>query len=434
MKYTLLILLLLATQLTHAQNTEWLKEIAVTTRVSAQHYSEMVCDGSGNVYIASYVKDTTRRLDFIYLVKVDANGTKVWERGIGQHGRAVSISIDDNERIWITGYFVNRLTFDDKHIKCEEVNAFYAVFDKEGNCLVLKTLPEGTDAHNIHVNINGDILFTGTYAQELKMDRQSIETDERLSGFICILENTGKCKFLANINGKVNDVNSDTEGAYYLAGSFADEFEFADDLLYTQSYLDQDGFVMKLNSEGEMEWLNQVGKVGVTSEFYVTHDAACDLAIQGSKLLVPVVEDSTQDYRVLYIHEYDMEYGDRTARKKVASNINAAGSISIEAVGFTSYLTFVAQNNCVVDDEQYTFQDSFKTFIVQLNEQLDVTHILTGSSSESSMIRESMHNLNTVYLSGHYVNDLQIKKHSLKNNTSKNALFLYKLPTSLLKD
>ncbi len=431
---SLIIILTVSCTVTHAQNTEWLKEVAVTTRISAQHYSEMVCDGSGNVYIASYVKDTTRRLDFIYIVKVDANGNKIWEKGIGQYGRAVSISIDDNERIWVTGYFVNRLTFDDKHIKCQEVNAFYAAFNKDGSCLTLQSLPEGTDAHNIHVNIKGDILFTGTYGYQLEMDKLAVETDMELSGFICIVDNTGKCKFLSNINGTVHDVYSDTEGAYYLTGSFADEFEFGDDLLYTQSYLDKDGFVMKLNADGEMSWLNQVGKVGAVSEFYTSHDAGCDLTIQGGRLLVPVVEDSTQEHRLLYIHEYDLETGDRTARIKIASGINAAGGVSIEAAGFTSYLTFVVKDNCIVDGEGYSFPDSFKLFIVKLDEQLKVQKVITGNSPKSSMFRESIHNRHAIYFSGHYQKSLQIKKHSLKNSTPKNVLFLYKVPFSLLKD
>ncbi|MCB0699638.1 MAG: hypothetical protein H6551_04480 [Chitinophagales bacterium] len=427
MKYLLLTLFCSLHIYTHAGGNGWLIDIATTTRISAQHYSEMVCDNMGYVYIASYVKDTLKNVDDIYIVKVSPEGEKIWEKGIGNHGRAISISIDSKQRLWVTGYFANRLTLDEQYIKCKEVAGFIATIDTSGICTQLSAMPDGTDMHNIHINNNDDILITGTYANSLKLGKQKIETNRQTSGFVAIYNNDGDAVFLGDIQAYVTDVTSDTNGSFYLTGSFAELFLFQGSELYTQSYLDKDGFLLKLSNEGELLWLNQTGKVGEVSEFYTSHDMGCDLAIDDEqRIILPVIEDSTYEDKALIVNIYDNDDGDLLKSKKLCNILGASGGVSIEVVKGKYYLSLLAKDRCWFDGKFQMYVDDYEVIVAELDKNLNITNVISGESDESYMIRESTSYKNTIYFSGHYKSKAHIDQYRLTGN-GKYALFLYKL-------
>ena len=75
----------------------------------------MVMDEAGNAYIASFYKGNLMK-DEIYVCKVDTSGNVLWELGAGMMGRATAITIDENEHIWVCGFYYNQLFFEEKRL------------------------------------------------------------------------------------------------------------------------------------------------------------------------------------------------------------------------------------------------------------------------------------------------------------------------------
>lgn len=440
MKHILILTLLFATITTNAQKQSWLKHIATTTRLSAMHYSEMVCDSKGNIYIASYVKDTnSNKGDFIYIVKVSPQGEKIWERGLddngksvdfkkntNRYGRAISLTIDKKDRITIGGY-----THDDV-IEGDttgiEVRGFSATLNKAGECKYIRSCGFEDMVFNVqHDNYLNNKLYTG-------IANRTIDSQLSEYSYIKISRNRGLTLTTTKLlKGNIIDVVNDNKGNFYMTGSFADSIQYTMPIgnkkitLYTENYRDNDGFLLKVNEDLDMYWLLQFGKQGEVSPHYVSRDAGCDLAVNDkNEVIVPVVEDSTYENTLLHLYKFSPD-GEQLNRIKIASHTAAAGGVSIEYNNGKYYLSFQAKDHCEFNGKEEVFKDKFRVYIVTINENFEITDYQMGESEHPFMIRESTSTYDAVYFSGSYKNEMEINGQTLKG-TDRYSLFLYKLP------
>lgn len=429
MRYACFLLLIFHTLYVSADNDEWLKHITTTTRVGANHYSEMVTDEAGNVYISSYVKDSITSNDFVYIVKVSPDGDILWEQGLGSYGRALSITIDSDEQIWVTGYYHRRLTLGNMSISGTGDRAFVAGLKTSGECIQLFGFKEGTVGYNISSNRNNNLLVTGTFNEQMKYGKTTIQTKQRDEGFVAIVDRDGQCSFLSILHATVYDIKSDSNNNFYLTGNFAELFIYQGTELYTDNFRDNDGFLMKIDELGNLEWINQFGKLGDVSKYYTSRDAGTDIAIdRENNIAVAIVQDSTYENKTLHLKVFDNETGNQIKDKKIANNIGAPGSISLEATKGRYYVSFVAEDHCMLDGAYETFQDSFRVYLLSFDDKLNNINTLRSISYSNFMTTESTHSKDGIYFSGYYKQYMEIKKQSLKKSSSKIALFLYKIP------
>ncbi len=200
-----------------------------------------------------------------FMAKLNNNGTVIWKKEI-QYNYSDAVSISDIEvdrfgNIYFTGYFaINSLKLDE-HITLTNTSSNYrwclfGKMDTNGNFIWAKNF-QGTvgEAPKLSLARNNEIIITGSYSYNLKIENETIET---------VASNSWNASFLSkfNINGnlvwlkkgslnsipnegdKIVDSKIDFDGNIYLTGSFYGYPSFEDGSgykNYVEKY-DKNGF------------------------------------------------------------------------------------------------------------------------------------------------------------------------------------------------
>jgi hypothetical protein len=136
-------------------NIEWI----ITD--SLQSVNDIAVDLNGNIYLTSTVKYMSMNgehihvISFIYVAKYDNSGNRKWistsdqqTTNIPDWNLATSITCDSTGSTYITGYYINALTFGSQHL--ENGSIFVAKFDSTGLPVWAK-------------NVSGNNTFIGDY-------------------------------------------------------------------------------------------------------------------------------------------------------------------------------------------------------------------------------------------------------------------------------
>jgi hypothetical protein len=230
---------LIKNEVTSAQALEWMSNFGSTVSVFGE---SMIQDQEGYIYVAGYF---TGIADFdpsegvlslessggndIFVLKLSEEGSLVWAKRMGGTGddRAKKIERDNDGNLLIGGYFSEICDFD-PGLGEEAIQAL-------GN----------HDAFVVKVSTNGSLLWVNTIhggAAEESMD-----------------------------------VAIDSEGNVYSVGYFGDitTFMVLGEEVVVASTGFQDGYIMKMNADGQAQWLETFGSTDfdqATSIFIDTND------------------------------------------------------------------------------------------------------------------------------------------------------------------
>lgn len=395
-----------------AQTKSWMKNIATTTRVSAIHYSEMTVDKQGDTYIASYIKDTnSRKGDFIYIVKISAKGEKLWEKGLSDYGRAMSIDIDKHGQIFLAGYFYNGTVLG---IKTKvQTGGFIAMLDKNGKCTNLIESKE--EYFSMAINDEGNIL--------------AHSFDGHVQGKLTLHSSKGEIINETPITGTVTDIKANGSH-FYIAGSFIDTHYINDKpQATTTNPYDQDGFLHIMDGTGKSMATHYTGNKGVPKDHYQSKDAVCDIAVndKGETAFAYAVDSlvAGQLNREIYVAILDAKHNIKQQRL-IANNITAAGAVSIAYANDKYYLTFSAKDSCSFYTERHSFTDKYRSYILSIDDKLNLYQHNHIEGTMDNALRESAVSNEHIYFSGHHRGELTFKKETITGGM-KQQLFLIKL-------
>lgn len=164
-------------------NLQWVKDIQGNDPDLSAFITASITDASGNIYLTGYYLGTidlnpnpaieephTSNGDSdIFILKLDVNGAFVWGGSIGgtQGDRANAIAIDDQDNIYLTGFFEETIDFD---ITDEVMNLTGTIFgsifalklDENANLLWGTSFAGGSDqGTSIVVDDTYNVYVTG---------------------------------------------------------------------------------------------------------------------------------------------------------------------------------------------------------------------------------------------------------------------------------
>lgn len=436
---TTLIALFACAELTHSPqkdtsptriSPEWLTSIRPTLRISANHYSDLVADSQGNVYIGSFVKSETDHGDRIYVVKVDPNGEIVWEKDLNNSGRATAIAIDPQERIWITGnYMGGSMQWDDQRILSEFTSSpFIACLDRNGRCLQLISGIGNGVGYNIHIDASGRILCDGIFEKSMTFGEQSL-TSPGEQNYLTLLDNSGTCIWIRGMGGYLHTTQNDGTGSFLLTGNFHDSLRICDQVLRTESSFDSDGFLLKIDLEGNCEWVRQFGTPGNRRYGYRTRESGVDLEItqRGEAIVATYLDDpSAPGQYQLALSRYSSK-GESIGHYCLARYIQPAGSISVSIDNHENALvTFSARDSVAIGDKSQYFPGQTATMLIHTTPAGRIDTTLYGFGVRDNLFRESHILGNTLWLSGHFRDEFSFGTDTLRNS-GEHELFLMKV-------
>jgi hypothetical protein len=285
--FLFLIILFLKFSVASSQTLQWAQQFGNTQSDVA--FSNAI-DLAGNSYITGYTD--TSSLDF-FISKFDSSGTLIWTKTIGGAGMdfSTNITTDNNCNIYISGSFGDSLDFDPgigiASLKSKGfMDAFLLKLDSAGNFIWVKQAGGSQFVENVGrscVVKDNYLYWGGTFSDSLFFPMSGTLTSVGISRglndiFIIKLDTAGNYIWIKTQGGLLNDgiasIALDDVNNIFTTGSFSSTCDFDPDTAVNfdlTSWGQNDIFVCKLDSSGDLLWVKQFGG----NDF----DLACGLKI-----------------------------------------------------------------------------------------------------------------------------------------------------------
>lgn len=267
--------------------------IGIGSESSDRPYSITV-DNFGNIYTTGYFQDTA---DFdpgpnevklisngggdIFIHKMDSDNNLLWARSMGgeETDYSYSIAVDDSGNVYTTGFFKEVVDFDPGH---DELNftatgnqdGYIQKLDSSGNLVWVKQLKGANGSANTYcqalsIDLFGNVIITGKFSGKVDFDpANAVQFVNHKGGgdiFILKLDSFGEFLWVKQIGGtsadRADGITTDSIGDIYITGQFSGTVDFdpGDGIENLGSKGIFDGFVQKLDAQGEYVWASQFG-------------------------------------------------------------------------------------------------------------------------------------------------------------------------------
>jgi hypothetical protein len=271
----------------------WAKQIGSS---SFENADQMITDSEGNVYISGYYKAT---LDFdpsastysvscagnedAYVAKYDAEGNFLYVLTFGSTGyeHTDGIGLDDDDNLYISGYFQNTVDFDpsaaDYELTAAAADAiFYAKFDSAGNFIWAKQT--GTVFINDFItDASGNMYFTGGFFGTVDFDPGSGTSSLSAYGFsadafVAKYDGDGNYVWVKQLEGTSDEFGQviyydEANDVLYHGGYFSGTVDFkpGSGTVNKTSVGLSDLYVEKFTGDGNYAWVKTLG--GTTNDY-----------------------------------------------------------------------------------------------------------------------------------------------------------------------
>jgi len=227
---------------------------------------------------------TSKGASNIYIAKINPTGTVAWAHRMGgssqffgDYGRGIAVDSAGNS--YVTGFFYGSGDFGNTTLNgAGNRDIFVAKYDIAGNFIWAKSFGgTGSDlGQSIAVDKLGNLYVTGSFQNTMTVGGTTLTAHDFNDGFIMKLDNNGTPIWAGGFGGAGNDsgftVTVDSNLNVYTTGIFEQSFQFGTTNLTSRG--DTDAFVMKQNSSGFLQWIQQFGGAGHDDGTGVTVDLA----------------------------------------------------------------------------------------------------------------------------------------------------------------
>ncbi|MCS3797844.1 SBBP repeat-containing protein [Niastella sp. OAS944] len=274
--------------------------------------TSVATDSANNVYMAGFFQgeididpsynrfdqDTATGGEDMFIVKVDASGNKVWKArfGAASNDRATKIAVDAAGNTYVTGYFTGTVDFDPgpgtaNLSSVDGANAFVLKLSPAGQYLWATNLLTG-EGQSIAIDAAGNSYITGVFAGTVDVSTPSGPVPLTSSGandvFVIKLDANGNIVWVKQMGGTGDDraqaIALDGSGNIYTCGQSANGGDFDPGTGITM--LTAGVYISKLNSNGGHVWAKQINAT-------YGNDLATD---SGSNIYLTGIFDNTVDF------------------------------------------------------------------------------------------------------------------------------------------
>ena len=254
-------------------------------------------DPGSAVYSINSVGTTNNNFN-AFITKSDNFGNLVWAHNIAGVSVGVSICVDNSGCVLVTGRFSGTIDFDPDTItsfflsSVSSQDIFISKFDPYGNFIWAKRLGSlsGNEGVSVTTDINGYVYVSGHNHSPMDYDPGPgiyIPSYSGKTAFVLKLDGAGSFVwakgFTCSYQIWATSVSVDLSGNVIVAGWFEGTADFDPDTLSSNIHISsgyRDIFSLKLNSAGNLVWVNCIG--GINND--EAHSAAVDLL--GSTYLI----------------------------------------------------------------------------------------------------------------------------------------------------
>ncbi len=297
MKKTLLtITYIMITASINAQSFQWARKLG---GIRQENATSIVIDNSGNVYSTGYFIGPSDfdpgigtfnlksvgpyDLNDVFVSKINAAGEFIWAKSMGgistDDGNALAVDLLGN--VYVAGSFFLTADFDPGsdtfNLKTLGVyDAFICKLDAAGNFVWAKSMggTQGkTEILSMVIDKSGNIYTTGYFEGTVDFDPNagvySMTSDFDIGTFICKLNASGDFVWAKGVGlnafSQGRSIALDDSGSIYTTGHFGSvlydtiDFDPGPGTFNLKSKGNDDIFILKLNTLGDLVWAKSVG-------------------------------------------------------------------------------------------------------------------------------------------------------------------------------
>lgn len=235
-----------------------------------------------------------------FVTNLDPSGNLLWAVSFGTAGldQTEAVVVDAQGNVYVTCLFHSTVDFDPG-----PGTHFLTALNGWDMCLV-KLTPTGEldwvrhfegqgseTCGDMTIDQDGNILLTGQFGNWVDLDPgagvSTLASAGQRDVFVCKLDPTGNLIWGRSVGGSLEDhgegIATDSLGNVYVCGYFEYNADF-DPGSGTHTLVSaglKDGFVMKLDSLGDLVWVNQIGGAGVQWPRAIAVDNAGNVDVTG---------------------------------------------------------------------------------------------------------------------------------------------------------
>ncbi|MDJ1485636.1 SBBP repeat-containing protein [Cytophagaceae bacterium YF14B1] len=382
-------------------------------------------DTEGNLYITGNFSGVvtldsitlTSKGDYdILLAKYDGLGNILWARSAGniEKDEASDIVVDNTGNIYLAGNFYGNTTFESTSLLSHgDKDVFWAKYDSEAKLLWAKSAGGiGKDeARSLATDVSGRPYLTGAFSETVIFGSSSVISHGGTDVFVARLDNLGSVQWVKQMGESGNDsgcgIAVDGLGNIFVAGFFVGSVTL-DNLTYT-SYGGKEGFVIKMNADGEIKVVHTANGFKDDEFQSIVVDKSNNVYITG------YFTESADFDGVTYFSAGDADICivrlDTTGAKTWQRTSGGAGKdisygIALDRLD-NVYITGYFNGSAKFGSVTITSSGEDDVFVVKYNNLGDIQWVKSaGSSSIDSGNDVATSPDNNVYIAGHHTNDI----------------------------
>ncbi|KAB7732435.1 hypothetical protein F5984_00280 [Rudanella paleaurantiibacter] len=354
-----------------AQSFVWAKRVGGSSSNLSDAGFAITTDFGGNVYTAGRYGGTvdfdpgpgtanltSTGLNDLFVTKFDAAGNFVWAKSFGGPGDdfAYSIAVDALGNVCFTGFFKATADFDPSAnvfniTSAGDFDAFVCKLDGSGGLVWVRRVGGvGEDrGYALTINSLGSIYITGAFTNTADFDpgpgvTQFVSrSDYAPDIFVWQLDRDGNFVWVRIIGGTEFDypssISLDASERIYVTGRFGSTADFDPGPgVYTLTAGQSDGFVCKLNTEGNLMWVRQMGGTSgdnASSGAVMPDQGVCVTgSFTGTATFGPGVTLGTGSiYTDIFVCRYDLNGTLIWAKTMGSSNFDAGNAVGVDKTG-----------------------------------------------------------------------------------------------------
>ena len=290
-------------KLDNSGNVVWTENFNSTSLESISLSFDIDSDEVGNTYTTGFFSGTVNFGDIsltsvgisdAFVTKLDNNGNVIWAEQIEDAGLGVDfglrVSSDNVGNTYVTGIKNAGTETDIFDISVDstsvEGEGFIAKLDSSGNLVWTEnfdstSLSLGSDIATDKV---GNSYVVGTFLDDVTLGSQTFLSSGDTDIFVTKLDSDGNLEWSQNLGSTLSDTGNgiglDKAGNIYVTGSFEDTITFGDTTLTSNG--DSDAFVAKLDNNGNVLWAQNLGGTSLDSGSNITVDEKDNIYVTGS--------------------------------------------------------------------------------------------------------------------------------------------------------
>ena len=243
--------------------------------------SKIAVDGSENVYVAGWFKDTivfagytliSKGENDIFITKYDSQGLVQWAHSAGgpASDHVSGMSVDQNGNVHITGYFKDdfALSGSTNLNSAGDYDIFLAAYDTSGKLKWArqaggKSSDGGAD---LTTDSSGNIYVVGYFAKQATFQETTLSALGSQDAFVALYSPEGDLEWVRQGGGAgydwANCVATDRQGNAYITGKFQGIANFGSVKLELSNKIkvpENNGFVVKCSADGQFQWGQRMG-------------------------------------------------------------------------------------------------------------------------------------------------------------------------------